>query len=110
MAAVYDMIEEFEDTFADLVFTMSTATPRDVGLDSRCSVTFYIPKEMDCLIVKGRTNSLEYYGGFEYIDQEFVTKIGQFTIYSAQCDRVADCLEYLMDENTEEQEEYQYGI
>jgi len=109
--SVYDMIGDFEDNFAQTVRNMKTVQPSDVGLDPRCYVTFYIPEEMDCLIVKGRTNSLEYYGGFEYIDQEYVTKIGDYTIYSAESERVLDCLEYLFDDVNEEQgEEYQYGI
>lgn len=113
--SVYDLIEEFEDEFTNKVSKMERYSPEQLGLDSRCWVKFYIPKEKDCLIVQGKTNTLDYYGGFEYIDAEYIKRIGGYTIYSTDCQRVQDCLDYVFDndqqESLEEDEEYQqYGI
>jgi hypothetical protein len=43
---------------------------------------------------------INYYGGFEYIDSDYITTIGHMTFYSGEHSRVQDCIEYYI-ENTE---------
>ena len=62
-----------------------------VGLDYRCGSVYVILDE-DIIAVKGQTGSINYYGGFEYIDPCYKTTIGDVTFYSGEVDRVSDCL------------------
>ena len=73
-----------------------------VGLDYRCG-RVYISLTEDFIAVKGGTGSIEYYGGFEYIESEFKTTIGCVTFYE-EADRVSSCLEHYR-ENLKENSE-----
>ena len=64
-----------------------------VGLDYRGG-RVYVSLEEDFVAVKGGTGSINYYGGFEYIDSEFITTIGNVTFYDSEADRVLCCLEH----------------
>ena len=81
-------------------------TADKVGLDYRCG-RVYVSLEEDWIAVKGSTSSINYYGGFEYIDSEYETTIGNVTFYEGEPDRVRSCLEYYKEsltENTEGEE------
>jgi len=72
---------------------------RDIGLDSRAGVV-YVSVADDFVAVSGGGRSLNYYGGFEYIDLDQIITIGHMTFYSGEASRVRDCIEYYI-ENTE---------
>lgn len=61
-----------------------------LGLDFRCG-TLWVGDDWICTTDR---RGLDYYGGFEYIEKDYITSIGRYTIYSAEHQRVADCLEY----------------
>jgi hypothetical protein len=63
-----------------------------VGLDYR-SGRVHISVEEDFIAVNG-TYSIEYYGGFEYIDSDYKTTIGHITFYSGEHSRVRDAIDY----------------
>ena len=69
-----------------------------VGLDYRCGMV-YISVADDFVAVSGN-RSIDYYGGFEYIDSDYKTVIGNMTFYSGEHSRVRDCIAYYI-ENTE---------
>ena len=69
-----------------------------VGLDFRCGMV-YVSVADDYVAVSGNGRSLNYYGGFEYIDSEYITRLGHMTFYSGEVERVQECIEYYM-ENT----------
>ena len=58
-------------------------------------------------IASRNTRSLEYYGGFEYIDNEYRTTVGEITFYSSDHGRVSDAIEYYNDLQEREYEEQQ---
>lgn len=65
------------------------------GLDPRAwSGECYVGKDVIVTTINGR-KSLDYYGGFEYIDEEYVTVVGEYVFYSAEHSRVNDVLERL---------------
>ncbi len=68
-----------------------------VGLDYRCG-SVHISVEEDFVAVNGRY-SIDYYGGFEYIDSDYITTIGHVTFYSGEHSRVQDAIDYYK-ENT----------
>mgnify|MGYP003147015496 CR=1 FL=1 len=67
-----------------------------VGLDARAG-TVYVSTEERYIAVVGNTRLIDYYGGFEYIDEENRVVVGGTTFYSEDHDRVADALEYFID-------------
>ena len=68
-----------------------------LGLDYRCG-RVHISVEEDFIAVNS-TYSIEYYGGFEYIDSDYKTTIGHITFYSSDHSRVRDAIDYYK-ENT----------
>ena len=78
-----------------------------LGLDRR-SGSIYVLLDEDCIAVKGSVGSLNYYGGFEYIKEEYITTIGHITFYSGETSRVEDCIRYYI-ENTENNNQEQEG-
>lgn len=83
-----NLVEKITNTFD------SPVRADQLGLDYRAgnSCTLYVLN--DGVVAKGNVRSLEYYGGFEYVDREYVTKIGDLTIYSDECDRVQECISF----------------
>ena len=67
-----------------------------VGLDHRAGYVFVSTEEGWIAAVAGNVRSLEYYGGFEYVDDKL--SIGDITFYSSDSSRVADAIEYYNDE------------
>ena len=71
------------------------------GLDPRAFAGEFFYNE-DCIIVTiGMNRSLRYYGGFEYIDEEYVRQYGDYVIYSAEHERVRDVIESLTEESVD---------
>ena len=73
------------------------------GLDYRCGMV-YISVADDFVAVSGNY-SIDYYGGFEYIDSDYKTTIGNMTFYSGEHSRVRDCIEYYTRKSNNNQEE-----
>lgn len=87
----------FEDASAQRV------SAEAVGLDCRAGYLFVSTEEG--WIASRNTRSLEYYGGFEYIDCEYKVVVGDITFYSADHSRVADALECYNSMQEQEREE-----
>lgn len=73
-----------------------------IGLDRRAGMV-YVTDE--CIFAhKDSNKSLRYYGGFEYVSDEFVKQIGDYVFYmlrdeyDEECRRVADAIDFF---NTE---------
>ena len=91
---VNELIEEFIENSAAVHVTADK-----VGLDHRSGYV-YISADLDYIAVSHDSRSIEYYGGFEYIDSEYITRLGHMTFYSGETRRVQECIEYYI-ENTE---------
>ena len=79
---------------SDAVYVRAEAA----GLDYRCG-SIHVSVNEDFIAVNS-TYSIEYYGGFEYIDSDYKTTIGHITFYSGEHSRVRDAIDYYK-ENTE---------
>lgn len=91
----FDNIDEMIDTVNDKVLEnvknlMTEVRADKVGLDHRAGWV-YVNKEY--IAVHGGASSLDYYGGFEYIDPDHTFTCGDFKFYSAESDRVRECIE-----------------
>jgi len=84
---IEQMVDQyFEDASAQRV------SAEEVGLDHRAGSVFVSVEEG--WIASRNTRSLEYYGGFEYIGEDYRVTVGEITFYSSDHSRVADALEY----------------
>ena len=76
-------------------------TPQELGLDPRAGYHLFINEEY-IAVGNGNRRSLDYYGGFEYVDEEHVTVLGDMVFYSADDERVQDHLdEFFIKEDAE---------
>ena len=89
---LYNMIRECGDIASRTVHeTMEPCNARDLGLDSGRRCALFVNKH--CIAVQGSTASLEYYSGFEYVDRDYVHKVGDWTFYFGDDDRVREHIE-----------------
>lgn len=86
-----------QDTQAELqnaIHQLPRVSADKLGLDER-SGTLYVDEENELLIAtRFAASSLEYYGGFEYVDPLAVSRFGDWVIYTNDDDRVADAFDY----------------
>ena len=93
---IMDLADEVQDMVERQVAGMKRVSATELGLDQRCGFA-YVDEAMECIVVDdARARSFNYYGGFEYINDEDKRQLGDYTIYFNTCDRVSDALECLM--------------
>lgn len=70
--------------------------PKKTGLDERAIGEFYY--NLDCIVIpEGNRQRLDYYGGFEYVNSDYVKQYGDYVIYSAEDGRVAEVIDCIVD-------------
>lgn len=90
---IFDMVDEMNDIAERTVReTMEPCRADELGLDRRAGYNLFVNE--DCIAVEGSTGSLEYYGGFEYVDKDYVRKVGDWTFYFNDSERVEECIMY----------------
>ena len=91
MMELFDLVDEVTELTDNFVATMGKVPAVKLGLDNRCGSLFISP---DCIAVyKANDRSLQYYGGFEYVDTEYRHEMGEFVFYSSEDNRVSGHLE-----------------
>lgn len=66
------------------------------GLDNRALGLFWF--NFDCIVIPAcNRRTLDYYGGFEYIDSDYVKQYGDYVVYSAEAERVQEVLDAVFD-------------
>lgn len=98
-----DMFYDIDSRVSDIIETYiadecKVGDRNETGIDPRAFIGKFWYNE-DCIIVDvGAQRSLDYYGGFEYIDRENVRTYGDYVIYSAESEqRVQEVLDNLME-------------
>ena len=97
-----DQVEELvEDFLAD----SEEVRPEQLGLESRAGWGLRVHSDYIAVPSSGK-KSLEYYGGFEYIDEDYRMVIGDWTFYLSEDGRVqthlAQYFGYEVDQDEEE--------
>lgn len=93
MMSIYDFIDDLNEKMERRIFDMNSCNCYDtkIGLDGRCG-RIYLDEE--CIIIeKSRRGNLDYYGGFEYVDKDFIQEIGDYVIYLNGDERVLGHIE-----------------
>lgn len=92
--SLLEYVDECMDEVEKLIQRMDYVSPVELGLDRRSAYRLFVNNE--CIVVrKSEDRTLQYYGGFEYIDTLDRIEFGDYVIYSADDDRVQDCIEHL---------------
>jgi len=103
MSQVLNLVNELDDQIRRAVADLPYVSTEDLGLDRRAAYRVWV--DDDAIIVsKDQDRTLQYYGGFEYVDKDARIECGDYVIYTNNASRVADCLDYY-NETEEETEE-----
>lgn len=101
MSDIYDLIQDVNQAVNDFITDhcqlMTKEIKQKTGVDYRAFVGNCWYGE-DCIIIKtSNKGSFNYYGGFEYHNQELATTIGDYIIYQSdnEDDRVGEVLSRL---------------
>jgi hypothetical protein len=102
MTTACDFIETLNDQVESFLADHATFTEKgafSVGLDPRAAYRLWVT--IDAIIVKrSEDRTMQYYGGFEYVDKSHRQEIGDYVFYlSDGDDRVGDCIEFWMKRN-----------
>lgn len=100
---LYELIETIELSVERHINSkMEQISPaRDnVGLDPRSADTLYISGDA-IAVPKSQDRTLQYYGGFEYVDTEFRKELGDYVFYLYDDDRVAGHIARYFDKEEE---------
>jgi len=90
-ATVENAVNEYIDN-SDSIFICSS----EAGLDERCGEICISVSEG--WIASRSPGILEYYGGFEYVSSDFKERLGEYTFYSSESNRVRKHIE-IFEEN-----------
>lgn len=99
--SILDVVDEVTYGVERFVAGMERVSADKLGLDIRCG-RVYVDRD-ERVIVTDNPRSLDYYGGFEYIDKECRTQLGDYVIYQGH-NRVEDCFDTLTAEELEDAE------
>ena len=93
MNSIINLVDDVREMTDNFVAGMRKEPASRLGLDDRCGMVWV---DEDA-IVAYKGSRIEYYGGFEYIKGDDRAEIGDYVIYFATSERVADALEALME-------------
>ena len=99
MSALRELLSEINSKVEGLIDEeFREVTPKEIGLDTRAAYRLFINEDY-IAVSKGNRRNLDYYGGFEYVDEEHVTVLGDMVFYSSEDERVQGHLdEFFMQE------------
>lgn len=99
---LYEINRKIENHIQDH-FELIYSGRDNVGLDSRCG-PIYINQEY-IAVDKFRAGTIEYYGGFEYVDKDHRQEMGDFVFYSRESSRIAEHIDRFFGVETSEEED-----
>lgn len=91
--SVYDMAEAIAEVVERNVrdnFEMVSADR--LGLDIRAGYKLFVNEDA-IAVAKHNDRTLQYYGGFEYVDAEYRVEMGDFVFYMCDDERVREHIE-----------------
>lgn len=107
MNTTYDFLAEINDSVERFVSNLTQTDAKALGLDPRSGYDLYVTA--DTIVVdKSNDSKLQYYGGFEYVDNTYRNEVGNYVFYVVgedNDDRVAECLNFFYEIQKEELDE-----
>jgi len=103
--STFQFLYDMDDRVFDYVKTNMVETRVDkLGLDIRAGG--YVWVDEDTIVVKkGSDGSLQYYGGFEYVDKDCRREMGDYVFYLGEDSRVRGHLDRYYGVEREEEED-----
>lgn len=103
---ITDQIKDFTETLIEKIKEEATLyQPNETNaIASNCLAMVYVGKERDFIMVESQhIRAMEYFGGFEYVEDECKTRLGDYMFYSIndEDNRVEEFIEQL-EENRED--------
>lgn len=89
--SIFDLVEQVNEQVEEYMTDQGahTVRPEQLGLDERAGHSLRVAE--DWIAVKSHhAGSLDYYGGFEYVDESYKCTLGDWIFYSADDERVYD--------------------
>ena len=93
MNSIINLVDEVREMTDNFVAGMRKEPASRLGLDDRCGM-LWVDEDA---IVAYKGSRVEYYGGFEYVKGDDRAEIGDYVVYFATSERVADAIESLME-------------
>ena len=96
---LFELIDNISELTDNFIGNTVKVNPEQLGLDNRCGSLFVTP---DCIgTYKERDRALQYYGGFEYVNDMNRHEMGDYVFYSREATRVDEALEFYLNKMEE---------
>jgi hypothetical protein len=94
--SVFDFLNDIDEQVQNyLAENFQEATSEDCGLDRRAASLLYVNDEA-IVCPKSYIKTLDYYGGFEYVDSDYRKEIGDYIFFSHDDERVFESIVYAL--------------
>lgn len=90
---VMDVLNAMDDMVNELIDECDGVSPEALGLDRRSAYRLWVSDEGIFVRAGSDDRTLQYYGGFEYVDKDYRKELGQYVFYSIEDDRVYEHIE-----------------
>jgi hypothetical protein len=98
METLDELVEQIDNLLEDYIASGTRVVASRLGLDRRAGWDVWVSPARDTIGVQGKQAlaAIRYYGGFEYVDEEHVANVANWTFYRADgCTRVQRALSFL---------------
>ncbi len=102
MQNIDDLRDEIDSRVEEIIDSYQEAIPEDLGLDRRSAYRLYVNEDY-IAVSSGDRRTLDYYGGFEYVDSDCVFTLGNYTFYGRNDSRVEGHLNTFFEKETEDE-------
>ena len=100
-----DFCEQMTEKARQITAQMTEVSAEQLGLDRRSFWGCAYVDESAIVVIKDQDRTLQYYGGFEYVDKDYRREVGDYVFYLAEDSRVKGHIDrYYGVEETEEME------
>jgi hypothetical protein len=97
----YDLVVEVNQLVDNRMTGLTEVRAEALGLDRRAGHQLFLAED-GVFVHRNRRGSLDYYGGFEYVDPENTHVVGDYVFYSCEDTRVDDALEFYHNDEYED--------
>ena len=97
---ISDLIDSVNERINSFIDKMAEVNAKDLGLDRRAGHSLYID-ETTIAVRKINDNSLQYYGGAEYVRKSCRFEFGDWVFYIDEDERVRGWIDYYNEEKEE---------
>ena len=107
MSYLYDKLNslqwEINQKVEAIIDEMREVKPEELNLDQRSAYRLYVDEEYIAVQKGSDLRTLRYYGGFEYVDEEYVLELGEYVFYHSEDERVAGHLSHYFQDQEEKE-------